>query len=82
VGAWNAGQALNLECVARHECCALGVEGDIVAVNGLVGKLGVEKVGVAERARRMKTGDSCGACVRGRGSTCDSLEPQGDTWEW
>ena len=66
MGAWNAGQALDLELVARHECCVLGVKGDIVAVNGLVGKLGVEIVGVAERARRMKAGDSYGACVEQR----------------
>ena len=63
MGAWNAGQALNLELVARNECCALGVKGDIVAVNGLVGKLGVEIVGVAEGARRMKAVDSYGACM-------------------
>jgi hypothetical protein len=69
VGAWKAGQALNLELVARHECCALGVERDIVAVNGLVGKLGVEIVGVAEGARRMKAGDSYGACVGQRFNT-------------
>ena len=34
-------------------------------MNGLVGKLGVEIVGVAEGARRMKTGDNYGACVEG-----------------
>ena len=63
MGAWNAGQALDLELVARYECCVLSVKGDIVAVNGLVGKLAIEKVGVAEGARRMKTADSYGACV-------------------
>jgi hypothetical protein len=63
MGAWKAGQALNLELVAWYECCALGVEGDIVTVNGLVGKLGVEIVGVAEGARWMKIADSYGTCV-------------------
>ena len=82
MGPWNAEQALDLELVARHKCCVLSVKGDVVAVNTLVGKLAIEIVGVAEGARRMKTGDSYGACVGGRGSTCDLLEPQGDTWEW
>ena len=63
MGAWNAGQALDLELVVWHECCVLGVKGDIVAVNGLVGKLGVEIVGVAEGARWMKVVDSYGACL-------------------
>jgi hypothetical protein len=63
MGPWNAGQALDLELVARYECCVLGVKGDIVAVNGLVGKLAIEIVGVADGARRMKVGDSYGACL-------------------
>jgi hypothetical protein len=80
MGAWKAGQALNLELVARYECCTFGIEGDIVTVNGLVGKLGVEIIGVAEGARRMKIADSYGACCGTEGSICDSLEPQSDTW--
>lgn len=66
MGPWNAGQALDLELVARHECCVLSVKGDIVAVNGLVGKLAIEIVGVAEGARRMKVADSYRACLERR----------------
>ena len=69
MGTWNAGQALDLELVARYECRILSVKGDIVAVNGLVGKLGVEVVGVAEGARRMKAVDSYGACMGQRFNT-------------
>ena len=66
MGTWNAGQALDLELVARYECRVLSVKGDIVAVNGLVGKLSIEIVGVAEGARWMKAGNSYGACVEQR----------------
>jgi hypothetical protein len=58
MGARNAWQALDLKIVARYEGCVLGGKGDVVAVNGLVCKLGVEVVGVAEGARRMKVVDS------------------------
>ena len=37
MGAWNAGQALNLEIVPRDEGCVLGIEGDVVAVDCFIG---------------------------------------------
>jgi hypothetical protein len=51
--AWNALKALDLEIVPRYEGRVLSVEGDIVSVDGLIGKLGVEVVGVSKRTGRM-----------------------------
>jgi hypothetical protein len=63
MGTGDAWQTLDLETVARHDGCVFGVKGDVVAMNGLVGKLGVEIAGVAEGARRMKVVDDYGACA-------------------
>jgi hypothetical protein len=63
MGAWNTWQALDLESVARYEACVFGIKGDVVSVNGLVGKLGVEVVCVPEGAGRVKVVDSYRACI-------------------
>ena len=63
MGAWNAWQSLDLECVARDEGGIFGVEDNVVAMNSVIGKLGIEEIGVAEGAGRVEIVDSDGACM-------------------
>ena len=63
MGAWNAWQSLDLECVARDEGSILGVKGDVVAMNGVIGELGIEVIGEAKGAGRVEIVDSDGACM-------------------
>ena len=61
MSACKAWKALDLEVVARYKCRILSVEGYVVSVDGLIGKLGVEVVGVPQRTGGMEVVDSYGA---------------------
>lgn len=63
MSAGNTRQPLNLEIVTRDKGGVFGIERDVVAVDGLIGKLGVEVVGVSERTGGVQAVNSYGACA-------------------